>query len=125
MRKMRFLLGALLIMDMLAILAIYFNFPDFLRGRAQVAPVSLTASVFPNNYNTLAQQLRQKEDALSGKENELRIKELSLQNTITKERNKLLFYFGAGGAILFLLIIYNFYLDYKKSKKRGFTIMKP
>ena len=125
MRKMRFLLGGLLIINILAILAIYFNFPSFLKTRAQVAPVGLSASVFPNAYNTLAEQLREKQDALDEKGNELKQKEFSIEDAAAKERNRLLFYFGAAGGILFFLIMYNFYLDYKKNKKAGYIIMKP
>jgi len=125
MRVLRFLLGGLLIVDIVAIAAIYFNFPFFLRGRTQAAPISMTAAVFPNNLNTVAAQLKLKEDALFGKENELRKKELSLQDAIAREKNKLFFYFGAAGGILFLLVIYNFYFDYKRNRKADFTIMKP
>lgn len=125
MRKWRFLLGGLLIIDMLAVLAVYFNFPSFLRTRAQAVPVSMTASVFPNQYNTLAQQLKEKQNALDGKENELKQKEFSLDSAIAKERNKLLIYFGIGGGILFFLLIVNFYFEYKISKKLGFKILRP
>ena len=79
--------------------------------------VGIMTSVPPNPFNTLAQQLKEKELALLDKERELAQEEAALGKKIDKElatQNKILLYLSIIGGILLILILFNFYFDYKR-----------
>lgn len=92
-------------------------------GRYLVAQVGsaigVTVSVPPNPFNTLAQQLKEKESALSDREKKLQAKESALETEINKgqsNQNKTLIYLAAVGGILLALILANFYFDYRRRR---------
>jgi len=84
---------------------------------AQVgSEIGVSVSVPPNPFNQLAQQLEEKEISLLEKEKELEQKEAELsEKNISERENRFLFLILGGGILLVLiLIILNFYLDYRK-----------
>lgn len=81
------------------------------------AVVGVFAGVAENPYNSLAQQLQEKEDELAAREAALATKELSNEST-----NSL---FGSLGgwslfvsSILLILLLVNFYFDIRRSRQR-------
>ena len=79
--------------------------------------IGVTVNVPPNPFNTLAQQLEEKELALGEREKELQQKEVLFQEETSKERsgqNKLLLFLLALGGTLLVLISVNFYFDYRR-----------
>lgn len=79
--------------------------------------VGVTVSVPSNPFNTLAQQLKEKESTLFEKEKKLQEKEIALDTEINKgqsSQNKIFMYLAAMGGILLLLILLNFYFDYRR-----------
>ena len=84
---------------------------------AQVgSEIGVSVSVPPNPFNQLAQQLEEKEISLLEKEKELDQKEAELsEKNISERENRFLFLILGGGILLVLiLIILNFYFDYRK-----------
>ncbi len=77
--------------------------------------VGISASVKPNPYNTLALQLKQKEEKLNQREQELKQKEQKLNNQVFGQRI-IIFSLMAAVALLFVLVLTNFYLDYKRNR---------
>ena len=75
------------------------------------------ASVSPNPINSLSDKLQQKETALTQKEVELQHKESSLAEIIATNEARVLAYLLSVSGALFLLILLNFFLDYKRSLK--------
>ncbi len=76
---------------------------------------ALSASVPPNPYNTLAQQLKDKEDSLNERQAELDAREVTAVGPSAGEIFGFLsFVFSV---ILFALIGLNFYMDSHRSKK--------
>lgn len=79
--------------------------------------VGIVVSVPPNPFNILAQQLKEKELALADRENELRQGEIAVTNKIASDlatQNRIFIYLLIIGGILLLLILFNFYLDYRR-----------
>lgn len=70
--------------------------------------IGVTASVPPNPFNTLAQQLKEKEDGLELKEKALNEREKAME-----QGNMNYIVYGSLG-VLSLLVMANFYLDYKR-----------
>ncbi len=74
-------------------------------------------SVEPNPFNTLAQQLQEKKEALLEKEGNLIERENFLTERMMEERSKknsTLIYLLAVAGVLLILILLNFYLDYRR-----------
>ncbi len=82
-------------------------------GRA--VGISVTAGVPPNPFNTLALQLKEKEERLAQKEVELNKREEELSR-VSNLQTKLIWGMFAGIIVLFLLILLNYYLDYQRRK---------
>lgn len=81
--------------------------------------IGTTASIPPNPFNTLAQQLEEKEETLLKKEGELQQKESVFQERVDKEQNsqsRTLTYLLAGGGVLLILVLLNFYLDFRRKQ---------
>ncbi len=83
---------------------------------AQVGSVGINVGVVPNPYNTLAEQLAAKEQALNAKEAALNGGSLTLQFLRNEGDLKMFDYTAWGGATLFFLVLLNFYLDYRARK---------
>jgi hypothetical protein len=83
--------------------------------------VSGSASVRENPINSLALQLKNKEVALAQKEQSLQDEEASLQK-IGSLQNNLIIFLSIGIVILFILIILNYYLDYRRRKKEAMIL---
>jgi predicted PurR-regulated permease PerM len=81
--------------------------------------VGITASIPVNKYNTLAQQLDEKEQALKAREKEIAEREIyigALSYSSQIAQNKITV-FGIGfSLLLFILISINFYLDWRRTK---------
>ena len=71
--------------------------------------IGVSASVPPNPFNTLAKQIKEKEDELNLRERDVNAREQALEKG--KERGFLVY--GSFGMLL-LLVMANFYLDYKR-----------
>ena len=83
-------------------------------GRA----VGMSISIPENPFNRLAMQLQEKEDRLTQREKELdeREKELGKKSFLSDNTGLLM----AGGIILlFVLVLVNFYLDYRRKRVAG------
>ena len=80
--------------------------------------VGMSVSVQENPFNKLALQLKEKEDKLNQREEDLAARE-SVLNTPNTFQAKLILFLAIGITVLFILVIVNFYLDYKRRKKRA------
>lgn len=82
--------------------------------------IGVSVSVSENPFNTLAQQLERKEIELQEKEKTLEQKEAQLQNKDFSQQGKIILSIIAGLIIvLFILILLNFYFDYKRRKYKS------
>lgn len=78
--------------------------------------VGMSSSVAENPFNKLALDLKNKENSLSQKEQALNAREAVLNSQIGSNQAVLLWVIIAGILILFILIIINFILDYRRRK---------
>lgn len=77
--------------------------------------VGMYASIEPNDYNLLAQQLNKRSQELDAREAALEEKELSTSsNTNTQSDRKAIVYITSIGTLLLALVLLNFYLDIKR-----------
>ncbi|MCU0679627.1 MAG: hypothetical protein MUC28_04260 [Planctomycetes bacterium] len=76
--------------------------------------VGMSTSVPENPFNKLALDLKEKEDRLNQKERDLREREKVL--TDAPSQNKLILILGVGTVFLFVLILLNYYFDYRRRK---------
>jgi len=84
--------------------------------------VGASASVAPNPDNTLAAELKQKEDELAAREGRLNVAENEIQNS----RNDMAVYSFLLSGILFVVVGVNFYLDWRRGRTRNpFAIVVP
>lgn len=79
--------------------------------------VGVSAGVAPNEYNTLAQQLREKQEALALTESDLArreaaVREAATRNQLNSDRQMMYLLFLTGG--LFVAVIVNFYFDIRR-----------
>ncbi len=99
--------------------ALYFSFSDLGGGalRQFGAVIGMYASIEPNEYNLLAQQLDERVKELDEKEAELKEQERQLVEEIERENDaKAVVYITAIGSLLLVLVLLNFYLDWKRRK---------
>lgn len=82
-----------------------------------LAQVGVTVGVSSNPFNTLSQQLQEKESTLSAKEQDLQQKEISLREKEKEKESKTIFYLSIAGGVLLALIFLNFYFDYRRKNK--------
>jgi len=78
--------------------------------------VSSTASVPANPMNTLAMQLKEKEDRLNIWESQLDKRETDLRSESAVLENKVIWGMMIGIFILFFLILLNYFLDWHRRK---------
>lgn len=83
-------------------------------GRA----VGMSVSIPENPFNKLALQLKEKEAELDARERNLAGKELALNSTSGKQSNFIILALSIGIGILFILVVFNYYLDYRRKKKK-------
>lgn len=80
--------------------------------------MSSSASVPENPMNTLALQLSDKETKLAQKENELNKREAEIESAKYVLQNKVIWGMIIGIIILFILILINFFLDWRRRKTK-------
>ena len=78
--------------------------------------VGFSVGVKENSFNKLALQLQEKEKRLVKKEETLERIEAELKKRNSLRENKLVLIMILGIVILFILILLNYYFDYKKRK---------
>ncbi|MDA3840419.1 MAG: hypothetical protein PF572_04980 [Patescibacteria group bacterium] len=79
--------------------------------------IGSSASVPPNPMNTLALQLKDKEDWLNTRESQLDKRETDLKSASSVLQNKVIWGMIIGIVVLFLLILINFVMDWRRKKK--------
>lgn len=79
--------------------------------------IGMSTSVAENPFNKLAVQLEQKEKALDIREQ--RVEKMERELTSGFGYGGIIYLLAAGVAILFFLLLINFYLDYKRRKKNS------
>jgi hypothetical protein len=77
--------------------------------------VGMSLSIPENPFNKLALQLREKEANLTQKEQELNKREQELADR-SGGQNTTMMILAAGVCFLFILVVFNYYLDYKRRK---------
>ncbi|RLC38044.1 hypothetical protein DRH27_03215 [Candidatus Falkowbacteria bacterium] len=78
--------------------------------------VGMSISVQENPFNKLALQLKEKEENLTQKEKDLAQRENAL-NAANSPQIKLVFFLAVGITVLFILVLINFYFDYKRKRR--------
>lgn len=113
--KLRLVLFGVIIFMFLMILGLNpINISSFI-GASFGKAVGLSVGVAENPYNKVAAQLKEKEAALDQRENELEEREQALSTPVGPQKN-LLYIVFFGIIILFILLVFNFYFDYKRNK---------
>ena len=79
--------------------------------------VGMSISVSENPFNKLALQLKEREEGLDEREEALAVREIELNKQAQADNNPAIIFLLAGVAVLFFLIILNYYLDYRRRKK--------
>lgn len=79
-------------------------------GRA----VGMSVSIPENPFNKLAVQLKEKEEILNQRENELNQKAEELNQKSKNTQSPMIIALMIGIVILFLLVLINYYLDYRR-----------
>lgn len=83
--------------------------------------VGVVVGVAPNPYNTLDAQLNQKQAELDQQQADLAAREAALASTSAPtalaQSSPAIWYLAAGIFFLAFLVILNFYLDWRRSKK--------
>lgn len=79
--------------------------------------VGMSVSVPENPVNKLALELQQKENSLTQKEQELNAREQALNESNNNRQSTLIMVLGAGIAVLFVLVILNYILDYRRRRR--------
>ncbi len=88
---------------------------NYLAAQAGSA-IGISATVPPNPYNTIAQQLNKKEKELQEREKEINQKEKQIKEKVVSQNKAILWGLFSMTFILFVLILMNFYLDFKRKK---------
>lgn len=78
------------------------------------AAVGASAGVLPNEYNTLAQALLKKETEVNQREAALAEREAAVLREGGEKNTKLIFVVLSVGGLLLVLILLNFYLDWRR-----------
>ena len=84
-----------------------------------IAQVGTTVAVPPNEFNQLAQQLQEKEIDLSEREEALKKQEATLELerlNVLNDKGNTLYYLYVISSLLIVLIVVNYYLDYRRQK---------
>ena len=81
--------------------------------------VGLTVSVPENPVNKLALQLKEKEDSLNSRELALNEREAQIDKQLQAQYNPVVIALASGIVVLFVLILVNYYLDYRRRRKKN------
>lgn len=84
-------------------------------GLAKDAGTNMQVGVPENPYNTLALQLKAKEDQLTEKERIVAQYQKDLEKQASLQ-NKLIVFLTIGIIVLFILIVLNYYMDFKRRR---------
>jgi fucose permease len=84
--------------------------------------VGITAEVPSNQYNTLAQALKERDTAVTEREKLLAEKEATVLREQKEANAKISFLVIGIGSVLLGLILFNFYLDAKRKKDSDYTV---
>jgi len=117
--KFRILFFAFILFSFLSTYGVSpFEYSKYLGARfSSAVGVGSSASVPENPMNTLAMQLKEKQDDLNIREKQLDKREADIESANYILENKLIWGMLIGIIVLFLLIIINFILDWRR--KRG------
>lgn len=85
-------------------------------GAKMGSAVGVSMTVPENPMNKLALELRKKEENLNIRENQIQKREDDLNTQRMGTQMKLIIGLGIGIIVLFILIIFNFYLDYRRRR---------
>jgi len=122
--RLRVIFFLLIVVSFLSILgANPVNVSQFIGGKLGRA-VGMSVSIPDNPFNKLALQLKEKEDELNAREKELSAREADL-NEQRANASPWLIGLYAGIAILFFLIIINYYLDYRRRRLSAASNKRP
>jgi hypothetical protein len=77
--------------------------------------IGISSSVPVNPYNSIALQLKEKQENLDEKESELRDREERLNAQLVSQKTVIFILAGMVG-LLFILVFFNFYLDRQRKK---------
>ena len=108
-----FFLGFIVVIFLLVIGLNPIDISKFI-GAKLGAAVGMSISVPENPFNKLALQLKEKEERLDLREQVLFKKEQALQNS--PNQDTLIIFIAIGIGILFILILANYYFDYRRRK---------
>lgn len=89
--------------------------------RQLASVIGISAAVPENSFNTLALQLKEKENTLTQREEEIQNKELALAKQREGREKSDMLYVTVGGGVLLFLVLFNFYLDYRRRQSLGTT----
>ncbi len=78
--------------------------------------VGINVSIPENPVNKFALQLKEKEDILNAREQDLDVRAQKYVESGRSSQNILIAILGVGVVLLFVLVIVNYYLDYKRKK---------
>lgn len=79
------------------------------------AVVGMYAGVEPNEYNLLAQQLDERSKELDAREAHIAQQEILIREGDNSEKTSIV-YATAIGLLLLVLVLFNFYLDWKRNR---------
>lgn len=100
--------------------AISFDLASFKNSSFAATIVGIGASIAPNEFNSLAEELQSRSQNITVREQELSLRESQLgieyRNAIKNNNRVTLFALLAVTLVLVSLILLNFYLDYKRGK---------
>jgi hypothetical protein len=116
-KKQTFLIGSIIACSILfAVLSVFgsLSFGPREFARQLGSAIGASAGVLPNEYNTLAQALLQKETEVKQKENALAVREAEIMRQGSEKNTTLVFAVLSVGILLLFLILLNFYLDGKR-----------
>ncbi len=89
------------------------NLSEFLGAKFGQA-IGMSVSIPENPFNKLALQLQEKENKLNQREIELNKKADELSAGKTESQNPIIIYLMLGIIFLFILVMANYYFDYKR-----------
>jgi hypothetical protein len=113
--ELKIILASLVIANLLMLAGMNpLEFTSFVGSKIGRA-IGISSSVPENPYNTIALQLKEKEARLDEKDAELKSREAQLNKQIISQRTIIYALAGMVG-LLFMLVLFNFYLDSKRKK---------